>query len=61
MVKPVKKKKREKKCLSDSTELLPAWFGPVIQDFKKYAYKTCSQPLLLHLPINTHSLNSLLG
>lgn len=36
MVKPVKKK-RKKKCLSDSTELLPAWFGPVIQDFKKYA------------------------
>lgn len=33
MVKPVKKKK--KKGLSDSTELLPAWFGPVIQDFKK--------------------------
>lgn len=64
MVKPVKKK-RKKKCLSDSTELLPAWFGPVIQDFKKYtyktSYKTCSQPLLLHLPINTHSLNSLLG
>lgn len=63
MVKPVKKKK--KKVYLIVLSYCQLGLVQLFRILKKYAYKTsyktCSQPLLLHLPINTHSLNSLPG